>query len=531
MDEYKEILQLIQNDILQVKNYFSYGKSDYKSLSCLNKLIQANDKIKAKIYYHIISNICKFKDEYILKDRNMIITIINFYSIIVKRGIGDKLIEELNLLPPTFLTDTNYVLIKNIGKGLSSEVFLALDLLSLNLYAIKHIKYNKISKQLLSYIQDEIEIISSIDNEYIVGLKEILYKYNNGEKIIIDSNLKKIPYGTEDIYMILEYGNYGDYLSFSRYYTFLKKNSIPMDKSTGLLMIENHIDIYLIKEENMFNSLPLYGIHKFIKCIISALTYLDEKLILHRDIKPSNILVFEDPEDHLFPFKFKLCDFTMAKRMEISHQLLESRCGTPAFMSPERIDGGTYNQTSDMWSLGATFSIVFFGFLPFKIEKMSEITKKDIDKFIDNQLIKFEYKCKLLPEPIIKFYIHHLKKTLKSLLAVDQTERLTLKDYKESIFNRMDILSLLSDDYEKKFKSLVKIMSIIMNENDITMNTTSLFTNTNSNAERSITHLKKMNKTLLNKIDQLENQISEYKSDNELLRSIVYKVKNEDLLY
>lgn len=78
--------------------------------------------------------------------------------------------------------------------------------------------------------------------------------------------------------------------------------------------------------------------------ICSALEECRKANIIHRDIKPDNILVTEDGQ-------FKLGDFGVAKRLDVSHQSLSMK-GTFNYMSPEVYYGKPYDHQADIYSLG-----------------------------------------------------------------------------------------------------------------------------------------------------------------------------------
>ncbi|QSZ50651.1 serine/threonine-protein kinase [Arthrobacter sp. D5-1] len=83
--------------------------------------------------------------------------------------------------------------------------------------------------------------------------------------------------------------------------------------------------------------------------IARALTHLHRRGIVHNDIKPGNILVdfHADPDG---PGIAKLTDFGIA--IDGRHSAPKSSSGTPHYLSPEEVCGGTSTSASDIYSLG-----------------------------------------------------------------------------------------------------------------------------------------------------------------------------------
>ena len=76
-----------------------------------------------------------------------------------------------------------------------------------------------------------------------------------------------------------------------------------------------------------------------------ALSHLHRQRILHRDVKTSNIFVTADRT-------LKLGDFGLARALQAEQEAVQSRVGSPFYMSPEICLNQPYASASDVWSLG-----------------------------------------------------------------------------------------------------------------------------------------------------------------------------------
>jgi serine/threonine protein kinase len=96
-----------------------------------------------------------------------------------------------------------------------------------------------------------------------------------------------------------------------------------------------------------------------IERIASALDRAHNKGVIHRDLKPANIL-FDEFGDAF------LADFGIAKMVESSSTLTGSGLiGTPAYMSPEQVNGERTDIQSDIYSLGVITFEMLTGQQPF----------------------------------------------------------------------------------------------------------------------------------------------------------------------
>jgi len=105
--------------------------------------------------------------------------------------------------------------------------------------------------------------------------------------------------------------------------------------------------------------LPEPVLSSITKTLLGGLKHLHQQLrIVHRDIKPGNILLNSAGQA-------KLADFGMSGQLANTLSHLASWVGTAAYMSPERISGGSYSFDSDLWSLGLSLWECSMGLFPY----------------------------------------------------------------------------------------------------------------------------------------------------------------------
>ena len=106
--------------------------------------------------------------------------------------------------------------------------------------------------------------------------------------------------------------------------------------------------------------MPEHQAQYYFNQIIAGLDYLHHRGVAHRDIKPENLLLTEGDV-------LKISDFGMATvfRHQGKERMLERRCGTMPYMSPEVLLRPNYNaEPADIWSAGIVLVAMLTGELP-----------------------------------------------------------------------------------------------------------------------------------------------------------------------
>jgi len=192
---------------------------------------------------------------------------------------------------------TDFTIIKIIGEGSYSRVYLAQHNQTNAQYAIKAIdKRNK----------------ENIDEkEYFKREAEIMYKIHHPNIVKLFGHFEDNTY----CYFIMEYMSGG--------------NAYSLVPKHGIKKISNEMTVSILKD------------------IISATYYLHHMVppIIHRDIKPENILF--DSE-----MKAKLTDFGWSTYLNKNHQKRMTMCGTPIYLAPELVNNIGHDHRVDIWCIG-----------------------------------------------------------------------------------------------------------------------------------------------------------------------------------
>jgi tRNA A-37 threonylcarbamoyl transferase component Bud32 len=218
------------------------------------------------------------------------------------------------------LFNERYEIIRNIGKGTGSTIFLAKDhdndkqAVAIKILEINYDEKNALETELLARFMREAETAASLQHKNIIA--------------VIDSG-----HANNVAYIAMEY--------------IRGKSLQDHSKPTSLL--------------------PQALIIELIAQCADALHYAHCKGIIHRDVKPANILY--DHEASLA----KLGDFGIAHIANSTQTLAGSFLGTPFYMSPEQLGGLDLDARSDIFSLGATLYRLLTGVPPFSGSSMAKL--------------------------------------------------------------------------------------------------------------------------------------------------------------
>lgn len=204
----------------------------------------------------------------------------------------------------------DYNIVKQVGSGLFSRVYLATDKDGRRC-AIKMIKKKHFAtRETIQKILVEKEILRIIDHENVLKLYKTMQTHSR-------------------IYFVLEYSPKGN----------------------------------LLNVLNIKKRLTVDEIRVIAAQIIEALLYMHSKGIIYGDLKAENILLDENGA-------VKLCDFNLSGTRSLLNDTLQ---GTVCYLAPEIIEGRSRTPKSDFWSLGVLVYLLYYRKYPFKNNNQTEL--------------------------------------------------------------------------------------------------------------------------------------------------------------
>ena len=249
----------------------------------------------------------------------------------------------------------NYKIVKFLNKGSYGKVFLVEKIPCNTKYALKSIEIVNIDRYTSLSILNEIKILLTNDNDYLLKCYDIFINNKN------------------ELCLITEYIKDGD--------------------------LDNYI-----KNKRSLNKEDIVPI--FLKICV-GLNSLHHNLIVHRDIKPANILFSENGD-------LKICDFGVSKYLTFC-KITKTLIGTPYFMSPEQFLNNYYDYKIDVWALGCVLYQLIYNKFPFNGKNVNELK----NNIINNDPLKNIINTNICDEHFKKILIHLFQKNRYSRLNLD----------------------------------------------------------------------------------------------------------------
>ncbi len=200
----------------------------------------------------------------------------------------------------------NYSIVRQLGEGATSNVYLALRDGSYASVALKQLRRGCQSDLHKAMFATEVELGRRMDHKNIVH--------------VLDADLNE----KSGAYLVMEY-----------------INGVPLDR-------HEHVDTLL----------PLNTVVSVIEQIAGALRYAANMGIVHRDVKPGNIILMPNGVA-------KLADFGCAIPASKMGAVV---AGSLAYMSPEQLEGEALDHRADIYSLGAVLYRLLTGKYTFEAD-------------------------------------------------------------------------------------------------------------------------------------------------------------------
>lgn len=116
---------------------------------------------------------------------------------------------------------------------------------------------------------------------------------------------------------------------------------------------------------------------RIMRCVLDALVKAHHKGIVHGDIKPANIMYDQHRKNYI------ITDFGAAYSRHRFEDGEKKITGTPAYMSPEQLNGARIDGRSDLFSLAVTIFHLLAGYQPFKGDSLPELRRQVLEKAVE----------------------------------------------------------------------------------------------------------------------------------------------------
>ena len=356
-----------------------------------------------------------------------------------------------------------YEIIERIGVGSYGRVYKVSK--NKKLYVLKEIPLNlSLAAEKINSVQNEADILSSLNNKYVVKFYQSFKKNQN-------------------IYIIMEYCDNGDLCTFLSRMKKIRKS-----------------DKCFLKKDDVWKL--------FIQMSI-GLYYIHSKKIIHRDIKTLNIFLTKN-------FDAKIGDLGVAKILENTNHAM-TFIGTPYYVSPEMCRNKPYNEKSDIWALGCIlYELLTFNH-PFTATNQAAL----FIKILNNKYNPFPpgvpEDLKLMVDFILQ-KDYEIRPSMEEIITSNSFQYNALRlgldnDLKDVLgINDLPINSMkkeLSNNFNERIDERKNIESNLKNNSNIINNSHTFIIQLNSS---------KKNKEGNNNVNNQKNDLTNSKSLNDIIK-------------
>ena len=216
---------------------------------------------------------------------------------------------------------TDFEVLSKLGQGSFGIVYKVRRKIDKGVYVLKQINISQMNAKLRKEALNEVKILNSLNNSYIVRYHESFVEQNN-------------------LYIIMEFCEGGDLAQYIK-----QQGSKPLN--------ENKIWKFLIQ-------------------ICLGLAYIHQKKVLHRDIKSMNVFLSKQED-------VRIGDLGVAKILADTGNFAHTMIGTPYYLSPEMCEEKPYNSKSDVWALGCVIYEMCTKRHPFEATNQAALIMKIIN--------------------------------------------------------------------------------------------------------------------------------------------------------